>query len=180
MSAFIFRALKEFGSAEITGISNILTELGLSGNHGTEPVSIKTNIGLWRSCVSVPGNKMCSDGASPSMCSLVTGEAADICHKTMAARAFITIACIISGVSAICFFACALKTINQNKMAIMIGIALTISSFVAGVIGLGLGITVTTATGSLPIKASISSAAIIAIVAVVVNMLGTVLAVLTR
>ena len=182
MLAFIFRASQEFELAGLSAaeIDDLLTQLGLSGNSGTDLVSIKFSVGLWRSCVSVPDNKVCVNGPDPSICSLITGETADVCHKMIAARAFITIACIISGISAVCFFARTLETINQNKMVIMTSMGLAIGSFVAGVIGLALGITATTATGSLPVKVSINAAAILAIIAVVINLIGAVLAVLTR
>jgi hypothetical protein len=178
MLTFIFRVSADFGSVEIALINNHLTQLGWTGHLATELGSIKASAGLWRSCGSISGNTICSD--LPSSCSLVIGESAGICHKMMAARAFVTIACIISGISAICLFACALQIINQNQRVIMISKALAIGSFVMGVIGLAIGIAVTTYTGILPIKASLSVAAILAIVAVVTNLLGTVLAMMIR
>ncbi|CAF2955200.1 unnamed protein product [Rotaria sp. Silwood2] len=94
----------------------------------------------------------------------------------MAARAFITIACILSGLSVVCLVMCAVIKTDSNHIVFMISKALPFVSFVAGIIGLAVGIAFVTAPGG----RKISSAAFVGIAAVVINMIGAALALLIR
>ncbi|CAF4235834.1 unnamed protein product, partial [Rotaria magnacalcarata] len=137
-------------------INNMLTQYDLSVKDKTPSDEIQVTIGLWRSCFSMLQSTKCLN--IPSSCTLPNGESSSLCQKMMAARAFVTVACIISGASAICLFAYILQS----------------------VIGITLGIVSTTDNGGLPIKISVSVGAILAILAVAINLIGAVLSLLVR
>ncbi|CAF2064200.1 unnamed protein product, partial [Rotaria magnacalcarata] len=159
-------------------INNMLTQYDLSVKDKTPSDEIQVTIGLWRSCFSMLQSTKCLN--IPSSCTLPNGESSSLCQKMMAARAFVTVACIISGASAICLFAYILQSINKYQKVIIISKILTFSSLLAGVIGITLGIVSTTDNGGLPIKISVSVGAILAILAVAINLIGAVLSLLVR
>ncbi|CAF3669271.1 unnamed protein product [Rotaria socialis] len=145
-------------SAQINLLYNMLTQYDISVKDQTTSDETQVTIGLWRGCASILQLTACSNLLSS--CTLRNGESLPLCQKMMAARAFVTIACIISGASAVCLFAYILQ--------------------ITGVIGIALGIVFATDNGGLPIKKSVSVGAILAILAVAMNLIGAVLSLLVR
>ncbi|UJR24608.1 hypothetical protein I4U23_005983 [Adineta vaga] len=154
-----------------------LADIALS-NNGVESKLVESTIGLWRLCTTAFGPRKCEDQISS--CSLFEGEVASACHKMLAARVFITLACIFSAISAICLVACAIEAINKNPMIVMVVKILPIICFVMGIIGLALGISYTTFTGSISMKVSLGAGAILVIIAVIINLIGAILALVIR
>ncbi|CAF3435174.1 unnamed protein product [Rotaria socialis] len=165
-------------SAQINLLYNMLTQYDISVKDQTTSDETQVTIGLWRGCASILQLTACSNLLSS--CTLRNGESLPLCQKMMAARAFVTIACIISGASAVCLFAYILQSINKYQKVLIISKILTFSSLVTGVIGIALGIVFATDNGGLPIKKSVSVGAILAILAVAMNLIGAVLSLLVR
>ncbi len=95
----------------------------------------------------------------------------------MVSRAFTTIACIISALSALCLFACAIIRTDSNRIVIIISKILPFVSLIAGVIGLALGIAFITDILS---DYEIDVAAIMGITAVAINAIGAVFTLMIR
>ncbi|CAF3332150.1 unnamed protein product [Rotaria socialis] len=150
-------------------VSNALPEWGVS-----ESQSEKATIGLWRACISINGPTQC--GYIISDCKLYRGQAIQRCHKMMAARVFVTIACILSALSAVCIFTYIIIKTDANQIIFMISKVLPILSFIAGAIGLAVGIAFITPSDSI----KLSSATFVDIVAVAINVIGAILTVLIR
>ncbi|CAF5086136.1 unnamed protein product, partial [Rotaria magnacalcarata] len=140
----------------------------------SESQSEKATIGLWRACISINGPTKC--GNIISDCELYRGQAIQRCHKMIAARAFVTIACILSALSAVCIFTYIIIQTETNQILFMISKVLPILSFIAGIIGLAVGIAFITSSDSV----KLSSATFVDIVAVAINVIGAILAVLVR
>jgi hypothetical protein len=126
--------------------------------------------GLWRACLSTEDETTCRE--LPKTCSQELPENLPACNKMMVARAFVTIACIISGLSALCLFARAMIESASRRIIIMISKVLPIVSFIAGVIGVAFGIAYILSTNG----AKILEAAILGITAVAINTIGSILA----
>jgi hypothetical protein len=106
----------------------------------------------------------------------------------MAVRAFITMACILSGLATGCFVICALKSVDSNRLVILATKVLCIASLVTGIIGMAVGATFGTdessgqggttgqGGGSINVSIKVGAAAILAVVADVFNLVGIVLA----
>ncbi|CAF1527983.1 unnamed protein product [Adineta ricciae] len=161
-------------SANNALLNDYLQQLGLAPDEVSELVSIKTTIGLWRTCDTLAGIKICVD--LPSSCSLTKGQSESICQKMITARAFLTLACILSGISVLCLFAGIVLTDHQQKIILLTSKILTVGSFLTGVIGLSVGIAYATSTGGLPLSVSLNVAAILVIVAVVLNLCAAIFA----
>jgi hypothetical protein len=93
----------------------------------------------------------------------------------MASRAFITIACIISALSALCLFACGVISKDSDQVLIIIGKFLLIVSFIAGLIGVAVGIAFVTNS---PIEHALAASGIIGIIAVIINAITAVVAII--
>jgi len=139
--------------------------------------SVKSAIGLWRTCASASGITQCFN--FPSTCLDELPEALPTCHKILVARAFVTIACIISPLSALCLILCAVISTDSNRIVITISKLLPFVSLVAGIIGVAVGIVFVTSS-PLPYSFKLSDAAFLGITAVVVNMIGAILALCVR
>ncbi|CAF3741629.1 unnamed protein product [Rotaria socialis] len=136
---------------------------------GTVKVGQATNtIGLWQGCISIPGYTQCS-----ALVCLLPGSTP--CIKNGAARAFVTLACIFSAVAALCLLASAILTDLSKLLAMMVKIV-PFSSLLVGVIGVGVGINLVTYKTVF----SIGAAAIVGILALILNLAGTILAFLIQ
>jgi len=85
----------------------------------------------------------------------------------MVARAFMTLACIFSTFSALCFFSL-MRDSSSIQMIMIISKILPFVCLVCGIIGVAVGISFITYMN----KLTISSAAMLAIVAPIVNLCG--------
>jgi hypothetical protein len=86
----------------------------------------------------------------------------------MVARAFVTTACIMSGLSVLCLFLCAIINKDSKRSIIIISKVLTNVSLIAGVIGVGVGLAYVTSEAGAKIK----EAAILGIIAMIINTIG--------
>ena len=84
-------------------------------------------------------------------------------------------ACILSAFAAICLFTRVVESLGSNTIVSLISKGLPVLSLISGIIGVALGISFAT-FGTL----KIGGAAIVAIVALIVNLVGAVLAFLAR
>ena len=126
--------------------------------------------GLWRACVSMESETTC--GELPKTCSDALPEALPVCSKMLVARAFLTIACIISGLSVLFLFARAMMESTARKIIIMISKILPVVSFIAGIIGVAVGINYILSSNG----GKIREAAILGITAVAFNAIGSMMA----
>jgi hypothetical protein len=95
----------------------------------------------------------------------------------MVARAFVTIACILSALSALCLFACIITRTDLNRIMSIISNILPIVSFVAGLIGLSFGIAFIM---TFPVDFQMDVATILGITAVGINAIGAFVALMVR
>jgi len=139
-------------------------ELGIGGYEYTS--------GLWQSCETSPDTKSCVSVKCPSE---VSGSTS-VCSKILAARAFMTLACIISGIAAICSFACAVTKDSTNRILLLGTKGLVFLCLVMGIIGVAVGINATLNSGLDEIGFKLGAAAIVGIVAIIINFGGAIAA----
>ncbi|CAF1529840.1 unnamed protein product [Rotaria sp. Silwood1] len=131
-------------------------------------------IGLWRLCISDSDIKTCFD----LECSL-TSEESSTCRKIIAARAFVTLACILSGISIICLIIYTMKRDSTFAMLLLVTKGLVVACLIMGIIGVAVGIDATVNIGGL-IKLDLGAAAAIGIVAIILNFIGTIITLLIK
>ncbi len=93
----------------------------------------------------------------------------------MVSRAFVTIACIISALSALCLFVCGVIRKDSDQVLIIISKILLIVSFIAGLIGVAVGVAFVTNS---PFEYGLAASAIIGIIAVIINAITAVVAII--
>jgi hypothetical protein len=142
---------------------------------GSEGYELK--IGLWQSCETDPNiGQVCVGITCPQQ-----DDTTNICSRLLAARAFVTLACIISGFSALLLFACVATGDNTRRILLIAGKALAFVCLVMGIIGIAVGINVTTDTnGEFGIQLSWGASAIIGVIAIVLNFFGAIVSVLIK
>jgi hypothetical protein len=89
----------------------------------------------------------------------------------MAARAFLTIACILAGISTLLLLLCIFKPEEVSLILVRVNKWLPLGSFLTALIGVSVGIAFVAYEGDSP-----SSAAILGIFAVIINLAGAVVA----
>ncbi|CAF3904752.1 unnamed protein product, partial [Rotaria sp. Silwood1] len=134
--------------------------------------SDELTFGLWRGCVNALDIKVCNAICTPEI------EENSVCSKIKAARAFITLACILSGISAICLIVYSLMGDNKPRILLLAIQGLVFACLIMGIIGVAIGISTATNTG--PLTRDLGAAAIVGIVAVVINVVGAIVALLIR
>jgi len=132
----------------------------------------ETTIGLWQGCVTTPDEKSCESIPCPSEQS----GAASLCSKILAARAFMTLACIISGITAVCSFACAVTKDNTNRILLLATKGLVFVCLVTGIIGVAVGSNASLNYGGGEGEFKLGAAAIVGIVAIIINFGGAIAA----
>lgn len=134
---------------------------------GTGPDDVKA--GLWRVCGQTNfGFYACGE----YICNQLGGGLTRSCDKIQAARAFVTIACILSGIAALCLLAQLVDSIGDNRLIGLISKFLPLTSLIAGVIGFAVGVAFILGD----FKLTFGAAAILAVVALVTNLIGMILA----
>ena len=126
--------------------------------------------GLWRACRLIYDQWVCGN----LICADPTGAGASICAKMYAARTFVTLACIFSILSAICLLARLVEKIGSNRVLGLLVKGLPVLSLLMGIIGVPIGIVFIVKDAEFQIAAG----SILAIVALVINLIGAVLAAL--
>ncbi|CAF4226642.1 unnamed protein product [Adineta steineri] len=125
--------------------------------------------GLWKICGSGPGVKECVS----IKCSAATGDSS-FCSKILAGRAFMTLACIFSGITTICLFICAFI---DGKISRILSLAAKVLAFVClmmGIISVGTGGSTLKTLSVGDFKFSFGAAFIIGIVAIIINLVGAI------
>lgn len=140
----------------------------------TKNTSNSSTIGLWRVCRFSGSKTTCLN--IPAKCEKYIGVVHEVCQKMVAARAFMTIACFLSGLSAVCLFTYIIMNTDSNRVLFVISKVLPILSFIAGIIGLAIGIAYVTTGKAL----KLSNATFVAIAALVANMIGAILVIVAR
>jgi hypothetical protein len=87
-----------------------------------------------------------------------------------------TIACILSALSALCILACGFVVTSSDKILILVAKALPLVTLVAGIIGVAVGISAVSTGG----PGSLGVAAILGIIAVIINLAGGIVAILIQ
>jgi len=131
---------------------------------------IHSTMGLWKSCASVFGQTVCGDYT----CSSDNSS----CGKILAARAFVTIACILSIISAVSLFVSLVASDRLRSMLLLVGKLLAWICLIAGIIGVAIGIDTLTRYESERVPWGASS--IIGVIALVVNAVGAVVSLLAN
>lgn len=130
-------------------------------------------MGLWKGCGTVYDTLACGN----LVClSTSLGGSDSQCAKMLTARTFVTIACIMSILSVIFLFARLVESADSNRIVILISKSLPLITLIAGIIGVAVGIAFVTYKDALKINA----AAILGIVALVINLVGAILAAIIR
>jgi hypothetical protein len=128
-------------------------------------------LGLWQKCTSGFGDGMKCTAA-------VCGEHEDFftnsCGPVMAARAFITLVCIVSAISTVCLIKYARKGENADRNLLVAGRILLFVCFIMGIIGVAIGINATTGG----VTSIIGAAGTLGIIAIITNFGGAVASVL--
>jgi hypothetical protein len=131
-------------------------------------------IGLWQSCETILNlGQQCFNINCPQ------GDTTIFCSKILAARVFVTLACIISAISALLLFATAVTNDNIRRILLMAGKGLAFACLIIGTIGVAVGINVATDTG-LQTNLTWGASSIIGIVAIVLNFCGAIASVLIK
>jgi hypothetical protein len=130
---------------------------------------------MWKLCGSTAYEKVCADYTCISR-----NDNSGTCSKLSAAKAFVTLACILSGISALCLFACIVTTDNIHRMLLLAAKGLVFASLITGIIGVAVGISATTDLANTLFKSSLGAAAIIGIVALIINLSGAIVALLVK
>ena len=134
---------------------------------------IKVTTGLWKGCATESGQTECATLSCPSA---VLSDA--VCGKILATRALITLACIASAISVVLLLLTTKLSGGQNMMLLLIPKIVAAVTFMIGIIGVALGIyTFKEDTNSL---VKLGAAAILGIIALIVNLVGVVVAALVR
>ncbi len=132
----------------------------------------ESTFGLWQLCSTTPDTKSCDSIKCPSE---VSGDAS-FCSKILAARAFMTLACIISGITAIWSFACAVTKDNINRILILGTKGLVFVCLVMGIIGVAVGSNASLNFGGGELELKLGAAAIVGIIAIIINFGGAIAA----
>jgi hypothetical protein len=96
-------------------------------------------------------------------------------NKMLVSRAFVTIACITSALSALSLFVFGVKSTDSDRILIIISKILLLVSFIAGLIGVVVGIAFVT---DFSLKCDLAASAIIGIIAIFINAITTVVVII--
>ena len=127
--------------------------------------------GLWKVCLDGSVSSSTRTECANIRCS-TKDSASDACVKLLYARIMITAACIFTPIAAILLVLFIQKQELFNRSTSITMKALIVGSLLAGILGLSLGINGITGNAKGAVK--IGYAAIFAIVAVLLNFLGTI------
>ncbi|CAF1157714.1 unnamed protein product [Adineta steineri] len=166
-----FKLLLIIGGALI-GAAFILFILsnGLSSWSETENDFGNITYGLWRWCNSTTDDTTCADISCPS-----EDFPSSFCNKILAARAFITLACILSGFcGTLSVIYCAISGERSARPLILTKKCLAVACLIMGIIAIAIGISATM-TAQNGFKLRLGVAAILGIVGVGINLIGTVI-----
>ncbi len=125
--------------------------------------------GLWRSCPTNLISTLCF----PIYCGQGKSSTGSYCMKILTARAFVTLACIMSGVSALCLCLSVVTNEKIRHILLMTGKVLAFTCLIVGIIGVAVGIDVSTSNGNGQ-KLKLGAASIIGIIVLIINLWGAI------
>ena len=132
-----------------------------------------STIGLWQVCgIDETGGTSCEKFS----CTSGPEKELEFCKKIIASRAFVTLVCIISSISAILLVVLIVGSQTSNQIVLIVIKILPIICLVMGIIGVALGANATTSGMNSGFK--LGPAAIIGIVAIIMNFFGAVVTLL--
>jgi len=133
-------------------------------------------IGLWKNCTTIMDlEQQCFSVKCPQN----DGDTTDFCNKILAARAFVILACIMSGISALFLFSIGATSDNKKQIALMAAKGLAFACLIMGIIGVAVAINGTTETARAT-KLNWGAAAILGIIAIILNLCGAIATVLIK
>ncbi|CAF1348292.1 unnamed protein product [Adineta steineri] len=131
--------------------------------------STTTAYGLWKTYYSYSGVTTCNNINCPA----VTDDNG-FCSRIMVSRAFMTLACILSGITAICLFICAFIDEKKSRIFSLITIALASVCLIMGIIGVAVGGSIQQTLYLNSSQLNFGTGFIIGAVAVGINFIGTI------
>ncbi|CAF3740713.1 unnamed protein product [Rotaria sp. Silwood1] len=135
---------------------------------------ITVTYGLWKVCVGAGAKPSCANVD----CSMLSSAR---CSKMKVARAFITIACILSALAALCALICVFLSPELGKPLSIVTKILPFATLIAGIIGVAVDIALAFDFFSEQIglwnKKTVGAAGIMMIVALVLNLFGAIAAI---
>ncbi len=118
------------------------------------------------------------------MCEALTCPSASFqtgfCNKILSARAFLTLACILSGIATTAsIISCAVTGDTTPRLLLLTTKILAFACLLTGIIGVALGVNATMTAAS-DIKLRLGDAAIIGIVGIGINLIGAIATLLVK
>ncbi|CAF1460026.1 unnamed protein product [Adineta ricciae] len=138
-----------------------------------EGITIAT--GLWRTCVTSVGTTVCGDFKCVS-----GSDTAGACERVMAGRAFMTLACILSGICTIAFFIFGAMKDRHHRLLLLFFKVLGFVCLVMGSIGVGVGGSILQVLNEKADVFRLGAAAILGIIAVAFNLVAAVAALFAK
>ncbi|CAF1415039.1 unnamed protein product, partial [Adineta steineri] len=125
--------------------------------------------GLWRECLPGPNVIICGPLRCPGG---IYGP--DFCGRIFAGRAFMTLACILSGITTISLFICAFTDVGKNRILLLITKASAFVCLIMGIIGVGVGGSIIQILSEGSVKFSLGAASTLGIIAIIINLVGAI------
>ena len=127
-------------------------------------------VGLWQTCAQLSETKVCNRLSCPS-------GSGSICGKIHAARAFMTLACIVSAFAVVLLLLMIFAKNSINNLLLMVSKILPFICLLMGILGVALGTSATTGSQFEDgYQLELGAAAIVGIVALVINFAAGVMA----
>ncbi|CAF3992774.1 unnamed protein product [Adineta steineri] len=131
--------------------------------------SYTSTYGLWKICASSLSVTECV----PVKCSTAIGDSS-FCSRILAGRAFMTLACILSGITSICLFICAFIDEKTSRILLLIAKALAFICLIMGIISVAAGGSTIQTLSQDGVKCNLSAASILGIIAIIINLVGVI------
>ncbi|CAF1347674.1 unnamed protein product [Adineta steineri] len=90
--------------------------------------------GIWTYCITYSGSSTCNAINCPA-----ATDDNGVCSRLMASRAFMTLVCILSGITAICLIICAFIDEKISRILLLVGKVLAFVCLIMGIIGVATG-----------------------------------------
>ncbi|CAF3595854.1 unnamed protein product [Adineta steineri] len=135
-----------------------------------------SSYGLWKSCRSTPVETECFSIKCP-----IKDDESGLCGRILAGRAFMTLACILSGITTISLLLCAFTDVGKNRILLLITKALAFGCLIMGIIGVAVGgSSLQKVPNEGDFKYKLGTAAIIGIITIIINLVGAVASVFIK
>ena len=138
-----------------------------------EGITVAT--GLWRTCITGVGTTVCSDFKCVS-----GSDTTGVCERVMAGRAFMTLACILSGICTIAFFTFGAMKDHHHRLLLLFFKILGFVCLAMGSIGVGVGGSILQVLNEKADVFRLGAAAILGIIAVVFNLVASIAALFAK